>query len=44
MSVVRRRWSQLGDLWCTVMHDQVSWPIKGRYRCSRCFRVYAAPW
>ena len=36
MSVVRRHWSGFADLWCAVMHDRVSWPINGRYRCAVC--------
>lgn len=29
-------------VWCETMHDRVMWPIHGKYRCSTCFREYAA--
>lgn len=29
-----------GRLWCGLMHDQITWPIHGRYRCRTCWREY----
>jgi hypothetical protein len=37
----RRR---LGESWCRVMHDEITWPIHGHYRCRRCHRLYPVPW
>jgi hypothetical protein len=34
----------IGDLWCAFMHDAVTWPIHGEYRCRSCGRRYAVPW
>jgi len=44
MSQVRQRWSRFAELWCSVMHAGAMWPIHGRYQCSQCHRVFAAPW
>lgn len=30
--------------WCKVMHDEISWPSHGRYRCTTCKRSYPVPW
>lgn len=35
---------ELGELWCTVMHDSPMWPIHGEYRCRTCGRRYPVPW
>ena len=31
-------------MWCTLMHDNLSWPMHGRYVCRRCGIVYNVPW
>jgi len=36
--------SGLGGLWCRLMHDDITWPIHGHYRCQRCHRLYPVPW
>jgi transposase-like protein len=36
--------ASLGALWCRAMHDNVSWPVQGHYRCRKCNRVYEVPW
>jgi len=36
------RW--LGGRWCYVTHPAPMWPVKGRYRCPRCYRTYPVPW
>lgn len=33
-----------GRLWCGVMHDQITWPINGQYRCRKCQREYTISW
>lgn len=33
-----------GRLWCNVMHEDITWPIHGYYRCRRCHRKYPVPW
>ena len=38
------RWARVGALWCRAMHDRISWPLRGRYYCRHCNRLYAAPW
>jgi len=30
--------------WCSVMHDDITWPRNGRYRCLCCGRTYPVPW
>ncbi len=30
--------------WCKLMHPAHMWPIKGYYRCPRCYRQYRVPW
>lgn len=31
-------------LWCVNMHDSLSWPRSGYYRCLNCGRFYSVPW
>jgi hypothetical protein len=33
-----------GEWWCRTMHDEISWPRKGKYHCLQCRRVYLVPW
>ena len=33
-----------GDLWCSLMHSSVMWPIHGHYACATCGRQYPVPW
>jgi hypothetical protein len=35
---------RLGDLWCTLMHDSMSWPIHGHYTCLTCGRQHLVRW
>ena len=44
MKIVRRRWSRLTNLWCSLMHPDPMWPINGHYRCPKCKRLYLVPW
>lgn len=37
-------WARLGQLWCTVAHDAVMWPMHGYYRCGVCLRLHPVPW
>jgi len=30
--------------WCKLMHDDISWPSHGRYRCTTCKRSYPVAW
>jgi hypothetical protein len=32
------------DFWCDLMHDQPTWPIRGKYSGRRCWRIYTVPW
>jgi hypothetical protein len=32
------------DFWCDLMHDQPTWPIRGKYYCGKCWRIYTVPW
>lgn len=36
--------TRLGILWCSVMHNDAMWPIRGNYRCRTCGRYYLVPW
>jgi hypothetical protein len=33
-----------GRVWCGLMHDQITWPIHGRYRCRTCWRECPVAW
>ena len=33
-----------GRTWCGLMHCQVTWPVKGKYRCRTCWREHAVAW
>ena len=35
---------KLGNLWCTLMHDSMSWPIHGHYTCLTCGRQHLVRW
>ena len=35
---------RLGNLWCTLMHDSLSWPIHGHYTCLTCGRQHLVTW
>jgi hypothetical protein len=35
---------KLGNLWCTLMHDSLSWPIHGHYTCLACGRRHSVTW
>jgi hypothetical protein len=35
---------KLGNLWCTLMHDSLSWPIYGHYTCLTCGRQHSVRW
>jgi hypothetical protein len=35
---------KLGNLWCTLMHDSLSWPIHGQYTCLTCGRQHLVRW
>lgn len=37
-------WSKLGEIWCRVMHDEVMWPVCGKYQCRVCMRAYRVVW
>ncbi len=40
-----REWiEKAGRQWCGFAHTDISWPMRGRYRCYRCQRTYAVPW
>jgi hypothetical protein len=36
--------SRLARLWCVVMHDDITLPRNGRYRCRICRREYPVTW
>jgi hypothetical protein len=35
---------RLGNFWCTLMHDSLSWPIHGHYTCLTCGRRHLVSW
>jgi hypothetical protein len=35
---------RFGNLWCTLMHDSMSWPIHGHYTCLKCGRQHLVRW
>jgi hypothetical protein len=36
--------NKLGNLWCTLMHDSMGWPIHGHYTCLACGRQHLVSW
>lgn len=36
--------SNFGEIWCRLVHDSITWPIHGYYRCRVCGRRYPAVW
>jgi len=40
MQITRR----VADLWCTLMHDSLMWPIHGQYQCRKCGRSQPVAW
>ena len=35
--------ARLGILWCTVMHNAPTWPIRGNYLSRKCRRTLSSP-
>jgi hypothetical protein len=35
---------KLSNVWCTLMHDSLSWPIRGHYTCLTCGRRHLVRW
>jgi len=35
---------RIGAAWCSLMHDSLTWPIRGHYECRVCGRQYRVPW
>jgi hypothetical protein len=33
-----------GEFWCRLMHSEISWPMRGKYYCLTCRRVYTIAW
>jgi hypothetical protein len=31
-------------LWCRTMHNDVLYPVHGKYTCARCLREWPVPW
>jgi hypothetical protein len=40
----QHRISEMGRMWCKVWHPEVTWPVRGQYRCRSCHRIYSVPW
>lgn len=36
--------SKVGDVWCELMHDDITWPVDGHYHCKICLREYPVQW
>lgn len=34
----------IGRVWCGLMHQKITWPVRGRYRCRTCWREYEVVW
>ncbi len=32
------------DFWCRLMHNDPTWPIRGKYYCRRCWSIHNVPW
>jgi hypothetical protein len=43
-NMLRTTQRKLGTLWCTLMHESLSWPIHGKYQCRTCGRQYPVRW
>jgi hypothetical protein len=40
--MLRELQSNVGTLWCSLMHESVMWPVHGEYECRTCGRRYPA--
>ena len=34
----------IGRLWCRLMHDAPTWPVRDHYRCGICGRIHTFHW
>ena len=44
LAEIRSHWERFQVLWCGAVHDNITWPQKGWYRCRICGRYWAVPW
>jgi len=35
---------KIGSVWCRLIHDAATWPIRGQYQCRTCRRHFPVPW
>ena len=35
---------KLRAVWCSFAHDDLMWPMNGRYQCRRCLQYHRVPW
>jgi hypothetical protein len=40
----RKETPALGEFWCRLMHQDISWPVNGHYRCKQCRREFQVSW
>jgi hypothetical protein len=38
----RQLQSKIGENWCRLMHESLTWPAHGHYQCLTCGRRYPA--
>ena len=39
-----RRKPGIREVWCTLAHDEITWPVHGHYRCRKCGLQFRVPW
>jgi hypothetical protein len=39
-----RRKPGIREVWCTLAHDEITWPAHGYYRCRKCGLQFRVPW
>lgn len=32
------------EFWCTLAHDDITWPAHGYYQCRKCRLLFRVPW
>lgn len=37
---MRQLVERIGETWCMSMHQEVMWPMRGKYQCRTCLREY----
>ena len=42
--VFQRLFATVGNLYCRILHESISRPVAGKYRCWKCLREFEMDW